>query len=95
MQDFDIELLRRFRRQVQGTGKGTFRDLRHVYEVTIEPTRLGHIITIVDTTKRWWGREVIKHEHSLDAQLETIDNGPVTMALMLLDMAIEKRLPFQ
>ncbi|MBX5164829.1 hypothetical protein [Rhizobium sp. NZLR4b] len=52
MQDFDIELLRRFRRQVQGTGKGTFRDLRHVYEVTIEPTRLGHMITIVDTTKR-------------------------------------------
>ncbi|WP_086156001.1 hypothetical protein [Rhizobium sp. Kim5] len=94
MKNIDIELLRDFRRQVQETGEGTLRDPRYPYEVAVEPSRLGHMITISDTSKPWWGRKVARHEHSLGAQLKTIDDGPVAMALMLLNMAIEKRLPF-
>ncbi|MCQ1856033.1 hypothetical protein NOJ16_32890, partial [Neorhizobium galegae] len=75
MQDLDQQLLREFRKQVQETGSGKFKDPSTPYEVSVEPSKAGHRITIVDTRKRLYGRVVLKHEHPLEAHLEVADNG--------------------
>ena len=93
MQDLDAELLKEFRERVRNTGSGTFQDPSQPYEVSVQPTKTGHVITIIDTRKRWYGRDLIKHEHSLDKHLEIVDNGPAAVAVNLLQMVIERKVP--
>ncbi|MEY9198463.1 hypothetical protein ABIA16_003579 [Sinorhizobium fredii] len=94
MQDFDLdsELLKEFRRQVRDTGSGRFHDPQYQFAVTVGPTKHGHMIKVEDTTKRWWGREIVKHEHPLDKRSPIADNGPATVAIMILQMVIEGKL---
>ncbi|MBY3363738.1 hypothetical protein [Rhizobium laguerreae] len=93
MQDLDQALLKQFRTQVRTTGSGQFQDPALPYLITIKPSKDGHTIIIEDTRRRWWGRQLVKHEHSLDKHLEVVDNGPVAMAIMLLEMVVERKIP--
>lgn len=92
MQEFDQKLLRDFRNQVLATGMAAFHDPQFQYSLTVTPTKHGHLIRIQDTSKRWWGREVIKYEHPLTNHVEVADNGPGTVGLNILSWAIEGKI---
>ncbi|TAW65448.1 hypothetical protein ELI15_14235 [Rhizobium ruizarguesonis] len=93
MQDFDPKLLKKFRTEVQATGSGTFKDPNTPYQVSVEPSKAGHTIKVVNTSKRWYGRLVLKHEHPLEAHVEIADNGPVATAILMLTLVIEGKVP--
>lgn len=93
MQDFDQQLLTEFRAEFEATGRGKFKDPKYPFEVSIEPTIHGHMITVIDTRRRWWGRTVMKTEEPTRPRSNIVDDGPVLTAMVSLEMAIESAFP--
>ncbi|MFQ6238255.1 hypothetical protein [Sinorhizobium meliloti] len=91
MQDLiDAELQRIFKRTVAKAGRGTMHDPRYPYRATVEPTKAGHLIRIEHTRKRWrwFGREVLRFEHTPDHEGNTVASGPAEWAIGILEDVI-------
>ncbi len=93
MHEFDQKLLKEFRDQFDATGSAKFKDPKYPYEVSVEPTKHAHMITVIDTRKRWFGRVIMKNEHPINRRSDIADYGPVSAAIVCLEMAIEKAFP--
>ncbi|MBX5160399.1 hypothetical protein HJB89_25275 [Rhizobium sp. NZLR8] len=64
-----------------------------LYAVTVERSKLGHMIVAEDTRKKLYGRVALKHEHPLDEHMEIVDNGPAAVSLTMLSLVIEGKVP--
>lgn len=87
--DFDRDLVRQLFEAMSRGDDWVFHDPSYPYQATLKKDGEAYVVTVEDTRKRWWGRQLSKRRVTDKYVRGSSTQGPAFEALMMVKHWIE------